>query len=179
MAVDGTRLEEIPNDALSSAQALVVRKLMSERGRVPTPFKIWLHSPLLADHLHDLGSFLANGTSLSPREAKIAILLMAAHWHAEYVFKMQAREAREAGLPEAVIEAIAGEGEQTSGLHLADPRERAVYQVVHAFTRAAPISDAVFADAVNQLGHPGVAEMLAFCGYFTSVALATRLYRVS
>ena len=179
MAVDPTRLEEIPSDALSPAQALVVLKLMGDRGRVPTPFKVWLHSPVLADRLHDLGSFLANGTSLSLREAKITILVMAAHWHAEYVFKMQAREAREAGLPEAAIDAIAGGDEQTAGLHLADARERAVYQVVHAFTRAAPISDAVFADAVNQLGHPGVAEMLAFCGYFTSVALAMRLYRVS
>ena len=101
MAVDPTRLEEIPSDALSPAQALVVLKLMGDRGRVPTPFKVWLHSPVLADRLHDLGSFLANGTSLSLREAKIAILLMAAHWHAEYVFKMQAGEAREAGLPEA------------------------------------------------------------------------------
>ena len=33
-------------------------------------------------------------------------------------------------------------------------------------------------EAVAALGHPGLADLLAMCGYFTSVALAMNLYRV-
>jgi len=106
MVAPSSRIAEIPEAELSSAQTEVLRKLMAERGRVPTPFKIWLHSPALADRLHDLGSLLTGETTLSKREAKIAILLIAAHWRAIHVFTMHAREAREAGLPDAVIDAI-------------------------------------------------------------------------
>jgi 4-carboxymuconolactone decarboxylase len=152
---------------------------MGDRGRVPTPFKIWLHSPALADRLQELGAFLTTGTSLSKREAKIAILLVATHWRAEYVFKMHAREAREAGLPETVIEAIAAGTGPTHCPPIVDSREQIVYQIVSSFVRIENAPDAMFAAAVTQLGHAGVAELLALCGYFTSLALAMKLYRVS
>jgi 4-carboxymuconolactone decarboxylase len=174
-----SRIAEIPSEQQSPAQASLVRRLIGDRGRVPTPFKVWLHSPALADRLQGLGGLLATGTSLSKREAKIAILLMAAHWRAEYVFKMHAREAREAGLPETVIEAIAVDRGSTSCPQIVDSREQMVYQLVGSFVQIESVPDAMFADAVRQLGHAGVAELLALCGYFTSVALAMKLYRVS
>ena len=178
MGASSNRIAEIPEAELSSAQSAVVRRLVAERGRVPTPFKIWLHSPALADRLHDLGSLLTGETSLSKREAKIAILLIAAHWRAIYVFTMHAREAREAGLPDAVIDAISAGDDWTHVRDHTTARECAVYKVIGGLSSLGPVSDAVFDEAVAALGHPGLADLLAMCGYFTSVALATNLYRV-
>jgi 4-carboxymuconolactone decarboxylase len=178
MVAPSSRIAEIPEAELSSAQTEVLRKLMAERGRVPTPFKIWLHSPALADRLHDLGSLLTGETTLSKREAKIAILLIAAHWRAIHVFTMHAREAREAGLPDAVIDAISAGDDWTYVRDHTTARECAVYKVVGGLSSLGPVSDAVFDEAVAALGHPGLADLLAMCGYFTSVALAMNLYRV-
>jgi 4-carboxymuconolactone decarboxylase len=175
--MEKSRIEEIPPEALSASQTETLAKLMADRGRVPTPFKVWLHSPVLAERLHDLGRYLAGGTSLRKREAKIAILLIAGHWRADHVFKMHAREALEAGLPAEVVEAIAGYRDGRDQPRFTDPREQATYALVRAFTQSAAIDDGIFADAVHRLGHAGVADLLATCGYFTSVALAMRLYQ--
>lgn len=168
------RIEEIPVERLSPRQNEVLNKLMSGRGRIPTPFKIWLHSPELADRLQSLGKFLSDGTSLSKREAEIAILCIAAHWHGDYVFTVHAREARDAGLPDAAIEGI---GSQRAPL-LEHPREQVVYQLASNFGAREPISNALFAQATDELGHAGLAELLALCGYFTTVALAMKTYAV-
>jgi 4-carboxymuconolactone decarboxylase len=178
MVAPSSRIADIPEAELSSSQSEVLRKLMAERGRVPTPFKIWLHSPALADHLHDLGNLLTRETSLSKREAKIAILLIAAHWRAVNVFTMQARVAREAGLPDVVIDAISAGDDWTHARDHTTARECAVYKVVRGLSSLEPVSDAVFDQAVAALGHPGLADLLAMCGYFTSVALAMNLYGV-
>jgi 4-carboxymuconolactone decarboxylase len=172
-----SRIEEIPPEALSATQTAVVTKLVADRGRVPTPFKVWLHSPVLAERLHDLGSYLAGGTSLRKREAKIAILLIATHWRAEYVFKMHAREALDAGLPGEIVDAIAGHREGLDQPRFSDPREQIIYALVRAFTQSAAIDDGIFDEAVHRLGHAGVADLLATCGYFTSVALAMKMYQ--
>jgi len=169
-----SRISEIPRDQLSAQQRDIMNRLLRDRGRVPTPFKIWLHSSTLADHLEGLGEFLTSRSTLTPREAKIVILWMAVHWHADYVFKVHAREARVLGLAENVIEAI-GAGRSPP---LKSSREQIVYELVRQSAVLEPASDDLFESAIEELGHAGVAELLATCGYFTAVALATKLYRV-
>lgn len=173
------RIADITVPDLTEEQSKVIQALMLERGRIPTPFKIWLHSPKLAGHLNELGSFLADGTSLNKRETEIAILMVAAHWQADYVFAMHRREALEAGLPEHLIDAIRRSDDAVIEGGKFGERERAIQRIVQAFIRAQPVSDELFALAVSLLGHSGLADLLACCGYFTSVALATKLYRVS
>ncbi len=175
MTIERPRLAEIPTDQLSAEQSAVIAKLLGNRGRIPTPFKVWLHSPALAVQLQGLGAFLTKASSLSVREQKIAIMRLAAHWHADYVLRVQAGEAREAGISGSVIEAL----ESGRDPHLTDAREQSVYELVCDFDRPVPSSDALFERAVRELGHAGIAEILALCGYFTAVALAMKLYRVT
>jgi 4-carboxymuconolactone decarboxylase len=170
-----SRIADIADDRLSPLQVDVVNRLISGRGRVPTPFRIWLHSPFLADRLQALGEYLANCSTLTAREAKIVILFTAVHWHANYVFKAHAREARTLGLPDEVIDAI-GAGHKPP---LTDPREQVIYNLVTQFNGFDPATDAVFEPAIREFGHAGVADLLALCGYFTAVSLATKLYCVT
>ena len=100
------RLAQIAPEALSEQQAAVLEKLVAGRGRIPTPYTVWLHSAELAQHLQSLGNFLAQRTTLSQREVEIVVLTVAAHWKGDYVFAAHAREARAAGLTADVIDAI-------------------------------------------------------------------------
>jgi 4-carboxymuconolactone decarboxylase len=171
---NSSRIAEIPAEQLSPEQADIVNRLISGRGRIPTPFKIWLHSPELAGVLQPLGDYLARPSTLTARETKIAILFMAVHWHARYVFDAHAREARGLGVADEVIEAI-GAGQTPL---LVESRERAIYELVTQLNGFESPADGVFRQAVQELGHGGLADLLALCGYFTAVSLATKLYRV-
>ena len=168
------RLAEIQAERLSPQQTTVLETLKGNRGRVPTPFKIWLHSPSLAVHLQALGNFLANEASLTRREAELVILAAAAHWQSDYVFSMHAKEAQAAGLTDAAVEAI----RRNSPADLETPRERTVLELVRHFAAHVTVGDELFARAIHEFGHNGVAELLALYGYFTSVSLAMKLHDV-
>lgn len=168
-----SRLPEIAPDQLSVHQLATLKRLQEGRGRIPTPYKVWLHSPRLAEHLRELGMFLTRETSLTRREAEIVILAAAAHWRSPYVLAVHTREAREAGLADGLIEAIrAGEA---AVLELS--REQTILELARALQDSQPVSDELFARAVRDLGHTGVAELLALFGYFTSVSLAMKTYQ--
>lgn len=166
------RLAEIAPERLSPQQAVVLETLKGNRGRVPTPFKVWLHSPSLAGHLQALGSFLANQVSLTRREAELVILAVAAHWHGDYVFSMHAKEARAAGLTDAVVAAV----RLNLPADLETARERTVLELARTFAERGTATDELFARAIEELGRGGVAELLALYGYFTSVSLAMKLH---
>lgn len=167
------RLPDMSPDP-DAAQKLLIETIMAGRGRLPTPFRIWLQSPELAALLHPLGAFLAKDTTLDKREAEVAILAVARHWQAHYVFAVHAEEAEVAGIPKAAIHAI----EAGDSPDLATERQRLVYEVVSTLARRDAVDDATFADAVRMFGHKGVAELLALAGYFTAVGLAMKLYAV-
>ena len=61
---------------------------------------------------------------------------------------------------------------------LADPHERAVHRFAAALTAGARLADAEFAEIEKVLGRPGVAEVLALLGYYTSVSLAMKVHDV-
>ena len=169
-----SRIPELDQNALSSLQRELLQRIEAGRGRVPTPFKIWLQSPTLASPLHELGTLLSEGVSLSTREREIVILLIAREWGADYVFSNHLREAAEAGLPTAALDDI----RKGTVPDLSDPREQSIATIVGNLVRKEPTNDAAFEDAIARLGHAGLAELLIVCGYFTSIGLAMKLYQM-
>jgi 4-carboxymuconolactone decarboxylase len=168
------RIREIPPDQLTDAQKAALDAVVGGRGRIPTPYKIWLHSPVLMQRLERLGTFLVNESSLTPREQEIAILTVARHWHGSYVFTAHSRAARKAGISDEVIAAI-GHDETPP---LSDVRERAVHAIAWAAEAPTPASDSVFDAAIEAIGHNGLSELLVFLGYYSSVAIAMKLFKV-
>lgn len=175
MANEGpSRIREIPPEQLSPEQKAAIDALLGGRGRIPGPYKIWLHSPLMMQRLERLGTFLVKESSLKPREQELAILAIAHHWHGNFVFTVHARVAREQGVPEQAIEDIRN-GRMPS---LSDPREAAVVEIALTAPDADPASDAVFARAIAALGEQGLADLLVYLGYYSTVAIAMKLHRV-
>lgn len=169
------RLPKIDPDALDGEAREVLDAVIAGRGRLPTPFKVWLASPPLARRMAPLGEFLSSGSGLTRSETELTILIAAHHIHARYVTTVHAREAIEAGLPEAVVTALA----QGRRPKIRDPRQRALLDMLVALTGPDVPSAAVFNAAVAVLGHAGVAEAMALAGYFTAVGLAMKMYAVA
>jgi 4-carboxymuconolactone decarboxylase len=176
MANEGpNRIREIPTDKLTPAQQAAIDAVLGGRGRIPGPYKIWLHSPVLMQRLERLGTFLVKESSLTPREQELAILVVAHHWHGKFVFTVHSRVAREAGIPEAAIEDIKAGRLPTA---LSDKREAAVVEIAMTSQDRDPASDEVFARAIAALGEESLADLLVYLGYYSAVAIAMKLHRV-
>ncbi|HVA12571.1 MAG TPA: carboxymuconolactone decarboxylase family protein [Stellaceae bacterium] len=169
-----SRIREIPAAALTPAQQAAIDAVLGGRGRIPGPYKIWLHSPVLMQRLERLGTFLVTESSLRPREQELAILIVARHWHGDYVFSVHARVARDAGIDDAAIEDIRA-GRLPA---LSDPREAAIVEIATTAQDRDPANDAAFARAIAALGEEGLADLLVFIGYYSAVAIAMKLHRV-
>ena len=169
-----TRILEIAEADLTDAQRSVIDAVRAGRGRLPTPFKIWLHAPDVAGIWGQLGTLLNGPTSLTPRERELATIVAAHHLHGAYVEEMHARTARELGIAPEVIDAL--RHEQTPQLD--DPREAVVVALARHAHEQQPVNDAPFERAVKLIGHHGIAELYALIGYYSAVAIAMKTYRV-
>src|SRR3954470_819179 len=101
-----TRIKDIPENELTPEQAKVFNDLVAGRGRLLTPYRIWIHSPRLAAALETIGTFLNKKSSLSEREVELVICIIANHWKAEYVWTVHTRMCVELGIPQRVFDAI-------------------------------------------------------------------------
>ena len=169
-----TRIKEIPEGEMSAEQTKVFENLVAGRGRLLTPYKIWIHSPKLAAALERLGTFLNKASSLSEREVELTICIIANHWKGEYVWAAHVKRCVELGFPRTVFDAIRAGVTPT----LDDERERAVYDLAKISMEPGGGSDAVFTRAEKLLRRNGVAEVLGLLGYYSSVSMGMKLHRV-
>ena len=171
---DPVRIKDIPENELTPEQAQVFKDLVAGRGRLLTPYRIWIHSPRLAAALETIGTFLNKKGSLSEREVELVICIIANHWKGEYVWTVHVKTAVTLGFSQSVFDAIrAGEAPV-----LDNERERAIYDLTKIAMAPGAGSDEVFARAEKLLGRNGIAEVLALLGYYSSVAMAVKLHRV-
>jgi 4-carboxymuconolactone decarboxylase len=168
------RIKDIPESELTPEQAKVFKDLVAGRGRLLTPYRIWIHSPKLAAALETIGTFLNKKSSLSEREIELVICMIANHWKGEYVWTVHTRTAVKLGIPQSVFDAIRA-GQEPA---LDNERERAVYDLARTAMQPGAGPDEVFARAERILGRNGIAEVLALLGYYSSVAMAVKLHRV-
>jgi len=169
-----TRIKDIPANELTAEQAKVFEDLVAGRGRLLTPYRIWIHAPRLAAALETVGTYLNKKSSLSEREVELVICIIAHHWRGEYVWTVHARTCVQLGIPQRVMDAIhAGD---TPALD--DAREQAVYDLTQIAMQPGAGRDEVFERAERLLGRNGIAEVLALLGYYSAVAMAVKVHGV-
>lgn len=155
-------------------QQVWARMADGPRGRLPTPYRIWISSPEVADKFEQLGLHLLRNGAFSEREAEIAILIAAAHAGHDFVLSAHRTIARRVGLEEGAVDLLAG-GAQAD---LPDPREALVQQLAWRMVRHEAVDDALFGEAAERLGHAALAELTALLGYYAAVGMVTQLYAV-
>ena len=169
------RLPDLPREAMTNEQQRIHDEiLLGPRGRVEGPLKIWLNSPGLAELAQKLGAYIRFGSHLPPRLSELAIIVTGAHYKAEYEWFAHVRFAHEAGIPEAVTEAIR-KGETPE---LPDADQRIVHAVAVELTRDHKLSDATFNEAVEVLGLPALVDLIVVVGYYGMVSLTLNTFEI-
>lgn len=147
--------------------------LTDERGALHGPFNAFLLSPALGTALQELGAAVRYATALSPRVRELAILVVAGHWHS--AFEQHAHEAvgRAVGLGDDEFAALR-DGRMPQ---LADPVERACVELCRALVRG-DVDDAQWTAAREVLGERTIFELSTLVGYYATLALQLRVFRV-
>ena len=188
-----SRLAKLTPDRMTPTQRRAYDEIVALRTRVPEshqavyqplkpqsdgslggPFNAWLRSPEIGTLLVALGGALRFRTSLPPRLIELAILCAAREWTAQYEWAAHARFAERAGVAPEVIEAI--RHRRAPVLPQAD--EAAVYGFVIELLRTHGVSDATYEQALGEVGEPGVVELIALLGFYTTVSMALNTFRI-
>ncbi|SAL05426.1 carboxymuconolactone decarboxylase [Caballeronia calidae] len=166
------RLARIDAQQATQEQQRVIAQLGEGRGRIPTPFNIWLHNPRLAEGMEIIGTHVDRSPVLSEAETEVAILATAVFWNAPYVIANHRRHALKSGVPDAVVAAILDK-RRPDGEH---GRFGLVCDAVSDILAGGSIDDARFAQYDAGLGRAVIAELLVTIGYFTSISLGMTLH---
>lgn len=161
-----SRLPSLEHDQLNAAQLKVHDSIAGPRGGVRGPFKVLLATPELASRIERLGAYARYECSVPQRLRELAILTVAAFWHADYEWSAHAPIAIEQGLEPAVIQAI--------GLGTAPAFSDETEKIVHQFTRQllsdGHVDDPAFNAIKRSLGEAGVLDLTGLIGYYTLLA---------
>jgi len=169
------RLPALTVENLTAEQKRVYDAIVTgPRGAIGGPFAPWLLSPELADRAQSLGAFCRFGTSLPPRLSELAILVTARHWTAQFEWYAHAPMAREGGLADAAIDAIA-ERRRPENLQ-AD--EQAVYDFACESLATGRVGDDTYRRATEALGERAVVELVGILGYYCLVSLTLNIFRI-
>ena len=144
------------------------------QGRLNGPFNAMLFAPALGQSLQELGATLRYRTALTDRVRELAILVVAAHWNSAFERFAHEPIARAAGVSDAQLDAV-----RTGGApELDDPAESVALELTRALARDGDVTDELFDRAVPLIGIRAVVELTTLVGYYATLALQLRVFRV-
>lgn len=169
------RLPELDPAALTGDQRRVYDMIASgPRGRVRGPLAVWLNRPGLAEPAQALGQYCRYETSLSPRLAELAILILARHWNSEFEWWAHKVHALKAGLPIEIIDAI----RDRQPPPFTTDTEAVIFEFVSVLHAQRGVPDDLYARAVALLGQDGVIDLVGIAGYYTLVSMTLNVFDV-
>jgi len=162
-------------ETMTPDQRKVHDKIVSgKRGRIQGPLRAALHNPELAERWSALGELLRYGTTLTPRQSELAILITGRLCRSPFEWYAHRPEAEKAGLPVDVIDAIFA-GATPPAMSAEDS---AVYHYALELNRYRSVSDKTYARALDLFGERTVVELTALVGYYTMVAMTLNSHEI-
>jgi len=175
MASAPPRIPPVLPDSMNESQREVASRIAGgPRGGVRGPFLALLQDPELADRVQHLGAFIRYGTGLPKPLTELAILVAARRWNCQYEWFAHAPIAREAGVAEAVIAAIAA-GAKPQGL---DEDAAAIYEFCTNLHKSGDAGDGPVAHIARRFGMKGVVDLVALTGYYSLLAMMLNTARL-
>ena len=143
-------------------------------GEIGGPFDAWLLNAEMGKRIVGLGNLFRFKTSVDRRYVELVILVTGAFWRAQFEWFAHEPMAREAGVPDEVINSI-----KAGNLpEFTDDKDRISYQLATDLHKAHQIDADTYQAAVEAFGEQGVAELVNLAGYYTMVSMTLNTFAV-
>jgi 4-carboxymuconolactone decarboxylase len=150
-------------------------RIIRTRGRIAAPYQVLLNSPDVADRVASVGEFLLYDSVLSPAVKTLTWLIAAREYDCDYEWAASARHARQAGIPEALIEAIR-ERKPLAGL---TKEQEVLVAYCHQLLRGNHhVSEPSYRAAVEHFGIAATVQIAITIGYFVMWAFVMNAFEV-
>ncbi|MFP5260253.1 MAG: carboxymuconolactone decarboxylase family protein [Acidobacteriota bacterium] len=163
-------MAQLPHPAyedLSPPARALFDALIAKRGRLDGMYRTLFNHPALLEKVAALGAYLRfGGSALPPVARELAILACARDMGAAYEWVKHLGPARQAGLPEEIIEALRA-GREPPGL---DATQIAVLKGARCALARRSIPAPVQTALEAAYGIPGVVELVVLCGFYAMIA---------
>jgi len=146
--------------------------LTSPDGSLRGPFDVMLRSPAVGAAQQELGAAIRYRTGFTDRTRELAILLVAARWDSAFERESHEAIARALGFREDELAAI-----RVLDVSVFDGDEGVVGRATVALLNG-DLADDAWEAASTVLGVDGVFELTALVGYYATLALQLRVFRV-
>jgi 4-carboxymuconolactone decarboxylase len=171
---DGRRFPLLTEATMTPRQRESYQAIVSgPRKGASGPFNALLRSPEVADRVQKVGEYVRFQSVIPAALNEMAILIAGRFWAAQFEFWAHRRLARTAGLPDAIIDAIA-DGRRPAAM---TGDQRAVYDFASELFRDKAVSDAAFEAVVGRFGDQGVIDLIATVGYYSIVSMVLNVDR--
>ncbi|MGE5525136.1 MAG: carboxymuconolactone decarboxylase family protein [Rhodospirillaceae bacterium] len=175
-SVPADRMPRIPPERMTPAQRAAAEELEAgPRGKVQGPYVPIMRSPGFMTPAQKLGEYIRFHCRLDLRLNEMAALMTARHWSQQFEFYVHTPHALKAGLPQAVIDAIA-EGRRPT--EMAEDEET-LYDFLTEVFATHGACDATYRRTVDQFGEEGVIDILGIVGYYAMLAMIMNVARTA
>ena len=168
------RLTDMPREQLKSEDQQFYDAIAESRGSVRGPYGVLLHSPDLAARVAHTGAYVRYHLDLPEALRETIILATAREIRSQYEFYAHARLARQGGLPESTIQAIA-QGTAPAGL---EGDEAMLVRYVQELLRHHKISDPTFNAVRERFGMQRTLEITGLIGHYLLVGQILAAFEV-
>ena len=171
-----SRFPELSPESLTDEQRAVVDSIQSgPRGAgLRGPFNALLRSPQLCDLVQRVGAYVRFGSSIPAPLNELAICMAGRTWGAQYEFYAHRRIGIDAGLPPAILDAVA-EGRRPDGMS-AD--EAMVYNFAAELLGTGQVSDPTYQAVIDRFGERGAMDLVGGIGYYSLVSMVLNVAQV-
>ena len=161
-----TRIPPVTREQMSDEQKRVYDDVKATTGRVGGPSLGYIYSPGLWESNNQVSDYFQD-CGFTAAQTRIAAIVTARFWEAQYPWAVQVRAALAAGVDRAVIDAV-NAGEQPD---LPDAADRVVYDIASEILNTKKVSQATYEKGAELLGYRGLIDAIGVVGHFTLVGM--------
>jgi 4-carboxymuconolactone decarboxylase len=163
------RMPPIPPDKMTEAQKKAAADYKDIRGTALTgpPWSAMLRIPDLIVPSLQIRLHNQKNSALSPKLTEFAIMIAARQWTNNYEWSAHSVLAKNAGLSENILAAVA-DGRRPQGM---TEEEDMLYDFCTELLHNQSVSDPTYARMLAKFGEPGIMEAASLEGYYTYLSM--------
>jgi 4-carboxymuconolactone decarboxylase len=173
MTYQSPRIAPPPPDSMSQTQQRLYQHTVKVLGAPVGPRMVLLNHEALAETWAAYSDVIKKA-GFSARLRELVVLVLARWWDADFEWYAHEKLARQAGLPDQVIEAI----RQDLAPEFDDPADATVHAYCRSILERHAVTDELYERTRELLGTIGIIELTALIGQYTSVAITLIAHRI-